>query len=63
MTQTSTLPTWDLSDLYGGVDDPALAADLKRIKGDATAFESRFKGTIASESLTAAHLRDALNAY
>ncbi len=61
--QTSTLPTWDLSDLYGGVDDPALAADLKRIEGDATAFESRFKGTIASESLTASHLRDALDAY
>lgn len=61
--QTLTLPTWDLSDLYGGVDDPALAADLKRIEDDATAFESRFKGTIASQSLTAAHLRDALDAY
>jgi oligoendopeptidase F len=61
--QTSTLPTWDLSDLYDGVDDPALAADLARIEGDAATFESRFKGTIAAESLTASHLRDALDAY
>ena len=61
--QSAALPTWDLSDLYGGVNDPALEADLKRIEADATAFESRFKGTIASAELTASHLRDALEPY
>ena len=61
--QTSTLPTWDLSDLYDGVDDPALSTDLARIERDAAAFESRFKGTIASEGLTPSHLRTALDTY
>ena len=61
--RTVALPTWDLSDLYDGMDDPALEADLKRIEADATAFETRFKGTIASAQLTAAHLRDVLDAY
>ncbi len=61
--QTSPLPTWDLSDLYDGVDDPTLGADLALIESDAAAFESRFKGTIASKSLTASHLRSALDAY
>ena len=61
--RTVALPTWDLSDLYDGMDDPALEADLKRIESDAAAFETRFKGTIASAQLTAAHLRDVLDAY
>ena len=59
----STLPTWDLSDLYNGADDPALGADLARIQKDAAAFESRFKGTIAGDDLTGTHLLDALRAY
>ena len=60
---TSPLPKWDLSDLYSGVDDPGLEADLARIEDEAATFESRFKGSIAAESLTASHLLSALEAY
>ena len=64
MTDTApSLPTWDLSDLYDGPDDPALNADLARIETEAAAFESRFKGTIAVDSLTGTHLLEALRAY
>jgi oligoendopeptidase F len=41
------LPEWDLSDLYAGRDDPALARDLAAAAADAAAFAGRFKGRIA----------------
>ena len=36
----SGLPSWDLSDLYKGPEDAALAADLDRTEADARAFLS-----------------------
>jgi len=60
---TETLPTWDLSDLYAGVDDPRLDADMQAGKGQAEEFARRFKGTIASATVTAPHLRTALDEY
>ncbi|WP_211866661.1 M3 family oligoendopeptidase [Neoroseomonas terrae] len=44
----AALPVWDLSDLYGGPDDPALAADLDRAEADARAFEGRLAGRLAT---------------
>ncbi|MFN3448135.1 MAG: M3 family oligoendopeptidase [Roseococcus sp.] len=41
------LPAWDLSDLYAGPEDPALAADLARAEADAAAFQERFSGRLA----------------
>jgi len=41
------LPTWNLADLYEGVESPALAADLDRADADARAFEARWKGRLA----------------
>jgi oligoendopeptidase F len=41
------LPAWDLSDLYGGQNDPKLEADLAAIERDAKAFRERHFGTLA----------------
>ncbi len=60
---TETLPTWDLSDLYNGVDDPRLETDMRDAKERAEGFARQFKGTIAVEGLCAAHLRAALDGY
>src|SRR6185437_34107 len=41
------LPEWNLADLYGGLDDPAIARDLDRTDADAAAFETAYKGKLA----------------
>jgi oligoendopeptidase F len=54
---TGPLPVWDLSDLYRGADDPALAADLDRAEAEAKAFAARHAGKLgamAGEALAAA---------
>ncbi len=54
------LPAWDLSDLYRGQDDGALAADLDHADRDARAFAARLAGklgTISGDALAAA-IRD-----
>ena len=42
------LPSWDLSDLYTGVDDPRLDADLDAVLALARAFEADYKGRLAT---------------
>ncbi|AWK85555.1 M3 family oligoendopeptidase [Azospirillum thermophilum] len=42
-----TLPTWDLSDLYPGMESPELKADLDRMEADAKAFHGRYAGKLA----------------
>jgi len=54
---------WDLSDLYLGLDDPALEADVERLREEAVAFEELYRGTIASPECSAEHLREALDRY
>ncbi|MCC7168092.1 MAG: M3 family oligoendopeptidase [Rhodospirillales bacterium] len=44
------LPTWNLADLYAGMDDPVLVADLDRALADAQAFETTHKGRLAAQS-------------
>lgn len=44
------LPEWDLSDLYSGINAPELQADLDKAARDASAFESRWKGSLAAEA-------------
>ncbi|MGE0233488.1 MAG: hypothetical protein AB7S46_17060, partial [Flavobacteriaceae bacterium] len=41
------LPVWDLSDLYRGLDDPAIARDMADVSARAKAFEDRYKGKLA----------------
>ena len=35
---SQSLPTWDLSDLYAGMDDPKIERDLKRAKRQGESF-------------------------
>jgi len=42
-----TLPEWDLSALYQGMDDPAIAADLATAEAEAAAFRDRYQGGLA----------------
>src|SRR5579863_408159 len=41
------LPEWNLSDLYAGLDDPAIKRDLDRADADCAAFEVAYKGKLA----------------
>ena len=63
MVTLSQPPTWDLSDLFAGVDDPLLDRAMEDVRQQAAAFEERFKGTIAVRNLAAGHLADALDEY
>ena len=46
-TKTTSLPEWNLSDLYSGIDAPEVARDLQRMDGDCVAFETDYKGKLA----------------
>ncbi len=48
------LPEWDLSDLYAGEDDPALARDFDWLDGECAAFAADYEGKL--EGLDAAGL-------
>ena len=58
-----SLPVWDLTDLYAGVDDPRIEIDMDAIRQQAIAFEAKYKGSIATNGLAATHLLAALQAY
>src|SRR5580704_4718191 len=47
-TRLGTLPEWDLSALYRGLDDPAIKRDLERTDADCLAFEEAYKGKLAA---------------
>lgn len=59
--KTAELPTWDLSALYRGLTDPAIARDLARLKKEAQAFAANYQGKIAK--LPADKLAAAVAAY
>ncbi|GBR39369.1 oligoendopeptidase F [Neoasaia chiangmaiensis NBRC 101099] len=54
-------PRWDLSDLYAGLDDPAITDDLAACEARARRFAERWKGRIAT--VTAPDLAEALAEY
>ena len=58
---TSDLPTWDLSDLYPGLDSPELQADLDRAEKAAKAFSAAHAGRVAG--LSGKALADAIAGY
>ena len=43
-----SLPSWDLSDLYPGIDSPQLARDLERATADAKEFAASYEGRMAA---------------
>jgi oligoendopeptidase F len=42
------LPEWNLTDLYAGLDDPAIKRDLDRADADCVAFEEAYKGKLGT---------------
>jgi oligoendopeptidase F len=42
------LPEWNLTDLYQGIDDPQVAADLARGDAECVSFEETYKGQLAA---------------
>lgn len=63
MSDPEAPSAWDLSDLYAGVDDPAIAQNSLRQLERAKQFEERYRGKIDSPECTAALLREALDEY
>jgi len=61
MSTVEAAVTWDLSDLYGGLDDPRILGDCRTLLERAEAFESRYRGRIAAPDCDAATLRAALD--
>ncbi len=60
------LPEWNLSDLYAGLDDPAIKRDLDRADADCAAFEAAYKGKLnqlAASSQAGAALAAAVKSY
>ena len=53
--------TWDLSDLYAGIDDPSIESDVAQAEQDAAAFRERYHGTVAG--LDAAALAEGVAEY
>jgi len=45
---TAELPRWNLSDLYAGLDDPAVKADLDAADREARAFAEAYAGKLAA---------------
>ncbi len=42
------LPEWNLSDLYSGLDDPAIKRDLDRVDAECVDFETAYNGKLAA---------------
>ncbi len=62
----AALPEWNLSDLYSGLDDPAIARDLDRADAECVAFENAYKGKLADLARSAeasAALAEAVRRY
>lgn len=57
----SSLPSWDLSDLYPSIDSPRVQADLDAADAAALAFASRYAGRLADQ--TGSELAAALAEY
>jgi oligoendopeptidase F len=60
------LPEWNLSDLYSGLDDPAIKRDLDRADAECVAFAEAFKGKLAAMAAAAqggAALAEAVRRY
>ncbi len=56
------LPRWNLDDLYSGVDDPRIDADLTALERSALAFRERFEPSIG-DALSVEELKSALDSY
>jgi oligoendopeptidase F len=55
------LPVWDLGDLYGGPEDPALERDIQRARAESLAFAAQYRGKVGA--LDGAALGAAIGRY
>jgi oligoendopeptidase F len=55
--------SWDLSDLYEGIDDPRIDQTLDECLARAKSFANRYRGNINREGLTADYLRTAIEEF
>lgn len=62
-THDATTSTWDLSDLYSGIDDPKVGECLDARLRRAQHFAEGYRGKINSPDLTAELLRNAVQEY
>jgi oligoendopeptidase F len=44
------LPEWNLTDLYSGIDAPEVARDLQKMDAECVAFETDYKGKLATKT-------------
>lgn len=56
------LPTWNLSDLYQGLDDPKITAHLGQLTQQVKSFQNTYEHRI-TEELSASSLKEALEHY
>jgi oligoendopeptidase F len=47
-SKTVKLPEWNLADLYSGIDAPEVTRDLDKMDADCVAFETDYKGKLAT---------------
>ncbi|MCP3461163.1 MULTISPECIES: M3 family oligoendopeptidase [unclassified Bradyrhizobium] len=47
-TKAGKLPEWNLADLYSGITAPEVARDLEKMDADCVAFETDYKGKLAT---------------
>ncbi len=47
-TRSGKLPEWNLADLYSGIDAPDVARDLEKMAAECVAFETDYKGKLAT---------------
>lgn len=59
--QTTQLPSWNLDDLYTGIDDPRIKRDMEDAHQKANDFKKRYEGKV--EGLSADDLADAIQGY
>jgi len=57
------IPEWDLSDLYKGLDDPAVARDLERAAAEARRMKEHYQGKLTGLAADGAGLAGAVAAY
>ena len=58
-----SVPEWDLSDLYKGVDDPAVEADVARAAAEAKRIKEAYQGKLVGLASDGASLADAIASY
>lgn len=60
---STIVPSWNLSDLFSGINDPKIEETLRSVHDRSKAFAEKYRGRIDSPDLTAVELLDAIQEY